>query len=101
MFAAQSSLEERQDKNVISKCLIASSILSVCPRGFLTLMSFFLDFGTAKGNESPFLQATSIVWFRYHNHLVEELAKKNSSWSDEDLFQHARKWVIATYQVRC
>ncbi|XP_077174273.1 dual oxidase 2 [Paroedura picta] len=57
-----------------------------------------LDFGNAKGNENPFLQAVSIVWFRYHNHLAQEFARRNPSWSDEDLFQHARKWVVATYQ---
>ncbi|KAL8197165.1 UNVERIFIED_CONTAM: Dual oxidase 2, partial [Gekko kuhli] len=55
-------------------------------------------FGSARGNENPFLQAMSIVWFRYHNYRAQELAKDNPSWSDEDLFQHARKWVVATYQ---
>lgn len=58
------------------------------------------DFGNAKGNESPLLQAQSIMWFRYHNYQALKLGQKNPNWSDEDLFQHARKWVIATYQVR-
>ncbi|XP_062998433.1 dual oxidase 2 [Elgaria multicarinata webbii] len=57
-----------------------------------------LDFGNAKGNENLFLQATSIVWFRYHNYWAEKLEKENPGWSDEDLFQHARKQVVATYQ---
>ncbi|XP_013929033.1 PREDICTED: dual oxidase 1-like, partial [Thamnophis sirtalis] len=56
------------------------------------------DFGNAKANENVFLQAMSVVWFRYHNHWAEQLAKQNTNWSDEDLFQHARKRVIATYQ---
>ncbi|XP_044130157.1 dual oxidase 1-like [Bufo gargarizans] len=56
------------------------------------------SFGNAMGNESPFIQAESLVWFRYHNFIANELAKKNSDWSDEVLFQNARKWVIATYQ---
>ncbi|KYO21449.1 dual oxidase 2 [Alligator mississippiensis] len=56
------------------------------------------DFGNAKGNESPLLQAQSIMWFRYHNYQALKLGQKNPNWSDEDLFQHARKWVIATYQ---
>ncbi|XP_042331568.1 dual oxidase 2 [Sceloporus undulatus] len=56
------------------------------------------DFGNAKGNENPFLQAIGIVWFRYHNYWAGKLATQNPSWSDEDLFQHARKRVIATYQ---
>uniref|UniRef100_A0A8C3BFB8 NAD(P)H oxidase (H2O2-forming) n=1 Tax=Cairina moschata TaxID=8855 RepID=A0A8C3BFB8_CAIMO len=45
-----------------------------------------------------FLQAESIAWFRYHNHLATELAQARPSWSDEDIFQHTRKKVIATFQ---
>lgn len=56
------------------------------------------DLGSAWGNENPFLQAESIAWFRYHNHLATALAQKHPAWSDEDLFQHTRKRVIATFQ---
>ncbi|NXC82970.1 DUOX2 oxidase, partial [Cercotrichas coryphoeus] len=56
------------------------------------------DLGSAWGNENPFLQAESIAWFRYHNHLAKALAQKHPAWSDEDLFQHTRKRVIATFQ---
>eukprot|EP00076_Gallus_gallus_P015519 XP_015134571.1 dual oxidase 2 [Gallus gallus] len=56
------------------------------------------DLGNAWGNENRFLQAMSIAWFRYHNYLAAELAKDHPSWSDEDIFQHARKRVIATFQ---
>ncbi|XP_053317810.1 dual oxidase 1-like [Spea bombifrons] len=55
-------------------------------------------FGNIRGNENPFLQAESIVWFRYHNHMAEQFAEKHPVWSDEDIFHHARKWVIAIYQ---
>ncbi|NWT05500.1 DUOX2 oxidase, partial [Mionectes macconnelli] len=56
------------------------------------------DLGSAWGNENPFLQAESIAWFRYHNHLATVLAQQHPAWSDEDLFQHTRKRVIATFQ---
>ncbi|NXV17470.1 DUOX2 oxidase, partial [Cepphus grylle] len=56
------------------------------------------DLGSAWGNENRFLQAESIAWFRYHNHRATELAQMHPTWTDEDLFQHARKWVIATFQ---
>ncbi|NXW90244.1 DUOX2 oxidase, partial [Alopecoenas beccarii] len=56
------------------------------------------DLGSAWGNENHFLQAQSIAWFRYHNHLATVLARAHPTWSDEDLFQHARKRVIATFQ---
>ncbi|NWR81407.1 DUOX2 oxidase, partial [Centropus unirufus] len=56
------------------------------------------DLGSAWGNENLFLQAESIAWFRYHNHRAAALAQSHPAWSDEELFQHARKWVIATFQ---
>ncbi|NXF10271.1 DUOX2 oxidase, partial [Smithornis capensis] len=56
------------------------------------------DLGSAWGNENPFVQAESIAWFRYHNHVATALAQQHPSWSDEDLFQHTRKRVIATFQ---
>ncbi|NWT44045.1 DUOX2 oxidase, partial [Chroicocephalus maculipennis] len=56
------------------------------------------DLGSAWGNENRFLQAESIAWFRYHNHRATALAQMHPTWTDEDLFQHARKWVIATFQ---
>uniref|UniRef100_A0A8C5P9H6 NAD(P)H oxidase (H2O2-forming) n=1 Tax=Leptobrachium leishanense TaxID=445787 RepID=A0A8C5P9H6_9ANUR len=56
-------------------------------------------FGNAMANESPFLQAASIVWFRYHNYLAQTFMERNPDWTDEDVFQNARKWVIATYQT--
>ncbi|NXA53234.1 DUOX2 oxidase, partial [Nothocercus julius] len=56
------------------------------------------DLGSAWGNENPFLQAEIIVWFRYHNYWATRLSEEHPTWSDEDLFQHARKRVIATFQ---
>ncbi|NXG86323.1 DUOX2 oxidase, partial [Stercorarius parasiticus] len=56
------------------------------------------DLGSTWGNENRFLQAESIVWFRYHNRWATVLAQMHPTWTDEDLFQHARKWVIATFQ---
>ncbi|XP_043536211.1 dual oxidase 2 isoform X1 [Chiloscyllium plagiosum] len=58
----------------------------------------FYDFGNAAANESPFIMAESVIWFRYHNYLASQFEAQNSSWSDEDIFQHARKWVIASFQ---
>ncbi|KAM8973226.1 dual oxidase 1-like [Pelodytes ibericus] len=55
-------------------------------------------FGNALANESPFLRAEGIVWFRFHNYMAQKFAETNTDWSDEVVFQHARKWVIAVYQ---
>ncbi|KAK3558395.1 hypothetical protein QTP86_017988, partial [Hemibagrus guttatus] len=56
------------------------------------------EFGNAWANENIFTVAEAIVWFRYHNYLAAQLHKEHPSWSDEELFQNARKRVIATFQ---
>uniref|UniRef100_A0A452DXP0 NAD(P)H oxidase (H2O2-forming) n=1 Tax=Capra hircus TaxID=9925 RepID=A0A452DXP0_CAPHI len=55
-------------------------------------------FGAERGNREPFLQALGLLWFRYHNLWAQKLASRYPLWGDEELFQHARKRVIATYQ---
>ncbi|ELK05460.1 Dual oxidase 2 [Pteropus alecto] len=55
-------------------------------------------FGAERGNREPFLQALGLLWFRYHNLCARRLAREHPHWGDEELFQHARKRVIATYQ---
>ncbi|XP_054420993.1 dual oxidase 2 [Pteronotus mesoamericanus] len=55
-------------------------------------------FGAERGNREPFLQALGLLWFRYHNLMAQKLAEEHPHWGDEELFQHARKRVIATYQ---
>ncbi|XP_026939979.1 dual oxidase 2 isoform X2 [Sagmatias obliquidens] len=55
-------------------------------------------FGAERGNREPFLQALGLLWFRYHNLWAQKLASQHPLWDDEELFQHARKRVIATYQ---
>ncbi len=55
-------------------------------------------FGAERGNREPFLQALGLLWFRYHNLWAQKLARQHPLWGDEELFQHARKRVIATYQ---
>uniref|UniRef100_A0A8C9RUZ5 NAD(P)H oxidase (H2O2-forming) n=1 Tax=Scleropages formosus TaxID=113540 RepID=A0A8C9RUZ5_SCLFO len=56
------------------------------------------EFGNARGNENMFTVAEGIIWFRYHNYLASQLQRRHPSWSDEELFQNARKRVIATLQ---
>ncbi|XP_075386791.1 dual oxidase 1 [Tenrec ecaudatus] len=55
-------------------------------------------FGAERGNREPFLQALGLLWFRYHNLWAQRLAHRHPHWGDEELFQHARKRVVATYQ---
>ncbi|KAM5235525.1 dual oxidase 2-like [Ctenodactylus gundi] len=55
-------------------------------------------FGAERGNRDPFVQAVGLLWFRYHNAWARRLARQHPRWGDEELFQHARKRVVATYQ---
>lgn len=71
---------------------------SCCPSPVL-LPPMDAAFGAQRGNREPFLQALGLLWFRYHNLCAKRLAQEHPHWGDEELFQHARKRVIATYQV--
>ncbi|XP_021117341.1 dual oxidase 2 isoform X2 [Heterocephalus glaber] len=55
-------------------------------------------FGAERGNRDPFVQALGLLWFRFHNWWADRLARDHPRWGDEELFQHARKRVVATYQ---
>ncbi|KAM3608924.1 uncharacterized protein V6R79_006848 [Siganus canaliculatus] len=54
--------------------------------------------GNAWANENLFTAAEGIIWFRYHNYIASQLHEENPEWSDEELFQSARKTVVATFQ---
>lgn len=56
--------------------------------------------GNAWANENMFTAAEGIIWFRYHNYVASRLREEHPGWSDEALFQNARKTVVATFQVR-
>lgn len=49
--------------------------------------------GDARANENPLLLAYHTIFVREHNRLCDELALQNPSWSDEELYQYARKIV--------
>lgn len=55
--------------------------------------------GDVRGNENPFLLAMHTLFIREHNRLCVELAEANPSWTDEQLYQHARKLVGALIQA--
>ncbi|XP_070687320.1 dual oxidase 1 [Pempheris klunzingeri] len=54
--------------------------------------------GNAWANENVFTAAEGIIWFRYHNYVASKLHEEHPDWSDEKLFQNARKTVVATFQ---
>lgn len=54
--------------------------------------------GDGRSGEQPGLLAMHHVWVTEHNRLAEQLAQLNGHWSDEKLFQEARRIVGAMVQ---
>jgi len=59
---------------------------------------FFVS-GDVRANENPFLTAMHTLFTREHNRLCDKLAAEYPSWSDEELYQRARKLVGAEIQA--
>lgn len=56
------------------------------------------DSGDSRVNAHPQLAVMHTVWHREHNRIADKLAILNPNWSDETLFQEARRIVIAEIQ---
>lgn len=66
--------------------------------GFPLPEKFFVG-GDIRVNEQPGLTAFHTLWVREHNRICDELKSAHPSWSDEELFQRARKIVGALIQA--
>ena len=71
-----------------------------CYRNNLShFMIYSTGLGNPRGNENPFLLTFGVLWFRYHNYLADEIAAANPGLNDEQVFNLAKKKLIAVYQV--
>ena len=62
-------------------------------------LSLLLGIGNPRGNENPFLLAFGLLFFRYHNYVAAKYSKDYPALNDEQVFNLARKKVIAVHQV--
>lgn len=59
--------------------------------------SFFVA-GDIRANENLTLISIHSLFLREHNRLADQFAKAHPNWTDEQLYQEARRWVIAELQ---
>ncbi|MEZ5534732.1 MAG: peroxidase family protein [Thiolinea sp.] len=55
--------------------------------------------GDVRANENAGLTSMHTLWMREHNRVADELAQDNPEWTDEQLYQEARRTVIAEIQA--
>jgi hypothetical protein len=76
---------------------INKSVGGMQNEGPLPTSSLFVT-GDSRGNENLELTALQTLFVRNHNLIASELQQEHPSWSDEQLYQEARKINIAEYQ---
>ncbi len=54
--------------------------------------------GDVRANETSSLSCMHTLWVREHNRLADEIAAANPTWTDEEIYQRARKIVGALLQ---
>jgi hypothetical protein len=59
----------------------------------------FFVAGDIRVNEQVYLTAMHTLWMREHNRIADELAAKHRKWTDERIYQHARRKVGALMQA--
>ena len=58
----------------------------------------YLFKGEGRVQEQPALTVFHTVFHREHNRVAQILSRLNPRWSDEQIFQETRRFVIAEYQ---
>lgn len=59
---------------------------------------FFFTGDPSNGNQNLGITAMQTLFLRFHNFITFKLSSLNPTWSDEILYQEARRIVVATIQ---
>lgn len=54
--------------------------------------------GDSRVNEQPGLTAIHTLWMREHNRVARELQNLNPRWSNDEVFEEARRIVVGEMQ---
>ncbi|CAH1722727.1 unnamed protein product [Aphis gossypii] len=54
--------------------------------------------GDPRSNQNPALLSFGILLFKWHNVIADRVQQDHPDWSDEEVFQKARRFVVATLQ---
>jgi hypothetical protein len=55
--------------------------------------------GDPRTNQNPALLTFGILFFLWHNVVAARVQTQHPDWPDEEVFQRARRFVVATMQV--
>lgn len=78
--------------------------MSIVPQLFLGRSSQLIHcfivsvLGDPRTNQNPALLSFAILFLRWHNELARRIQAENPTWSDEDVFQRARRINVASIQ---
>lgn len=91
---------------VLGEYLTYLPFLNIWGSHNITLVAFFPSNispfhpcpGESRVNEQPNLTTMHTLWMREHNRIASELQRLHPQWSDEMVFQEARRIVVAEIQ---
>lgn len=63
------------------------------------MLFFNLLTGDPRSNQHFGITLYQIAFLRFHNYVADQLTEVNPTWTDEQLYQEARKFVGAVNQI--
>ncbi|MEM9554443.1 MAG: peroxidase family protein [Acidobacteriota bacterium] len=84
-------------QNYLPSAATTGAPIDVGPSGDQPLTEF-LSAGDIRSSENISLALMHLIFVREHNRRADLLAAENPGWSDEQLYQAARTWVVAHLQ---